>query len=118
MNKYIYDNCELIKVSDFDKISFTSTEDSIIIQVLKLSNEKNKFDKLIFNEIDLDLEYDLSAYLKDENSCKSIKEITEELEECFVNFMDSSDERIFKIFNKIEKIATPIDPLSFANLLI
>ena len=110
MDKYIYDNSELIKVSVFDNISFKNINDTLIIEALKLGNEKDTEGKFMLEETEVDLKYDLREFVSD----KAIEELDKELENEFVDFMDS-DKRVFRIFEVLDFLTAPEEFIEIEN---
>ncbi|EGT3604703.1 MAG: hypothetical protein E6682_15350 [Clostridium perfringens] len=110
MDKYIYDNSELIKVSVFDNISFKNINDTLIIEALKLGNEKDTEGKFMLEETEVDLKYDLREFVSD----KAIEELVKELENEFVDFMDS-DKRVFRIFEVLDFLTAPEEFIEIEN---
>ena len=110
MDKYIYDNSELIKVSVFDNISFKNINDTLIIEALKLGNEKDTEGKFMLEETEVDLKYDLREFVSD----KAIEELVKELENEFVDFMDSN-KRVFRIFEVLDFLTAPEEFIEIEN---
>lgn len=110
MDKYIYDNSELIKVSVFDNISFKNINDTLIIEALKLGNEKDTEGKFMLEETEVDLKYDLREFVSD----KAIEELVKDLENEFVDFMDS-DKRVFRIFEVLDFLTAPEEFIEIEN---
>ncbi|EGT4140852.1 hypothetical protein [Clostridium perfringens] len=113
MNKYIYDNSELIRINEFDSITFKCySNDTLFIEVLKLGNEKNSQGELLLNEVATNLKFSIDKYVNSGKSKKSAKELTKEIEEKFLKFIES-DKKIFRIFDELEILINPFDPLEY-----
>lgn len=117
MNKYIYDNSELIKINEFDSITFKcSSNDTLVIEVLKLGNEKNSQGELLLNKVTVGLKFPIGKYINNGKSKKSAKELTKEIEGKFLEFIES-DKKIFRIFDELEILINPFDPLEYMKNL-
>lgn len=117
MDKYIYDNSDLIKISSFDSISFKFSENNLTIEALKISNDKYIEGKLILSEVDEELKYSLEEYVNKKDLDKSFEEITKELKKEFIDFMDSN-KRVFKIFEVLDEITKPMAPINLDYLIM
>ncbi len=105
MNKYIYDNCDLIKISDFDSITFECVGTDLVIVALKVGNEKDDTGKLLLEEVDIDFKYTLENYINNGDIKKNAEQLVEELFEEFINFIDS-DKNVFRITDNLESLIT------------
>lgn len=117
MNKYIYDNSELIKINEFDSITFKcSSNDTLVIEVLKLGNEKNSQGELLLNKVAVGLKFPIGKYINNGKSKKSAEELTKEIEGKFLEFIES-DKKIFRIFDELEILRNSFDPLEYMKNL-